>query len=517
MKIFLSLLLVILSIVGIADASYLTYEEFAGVVPPCTAGFQCETVLTSPYAHIGPIPLSAVGIFYYIVVFVLSVLHFVEADFTQISIFKNTFMRKSSPIDLLQLVTIGGLLFTVYLVFLMGVVIQAWCLYCLISAATSTLLFTIVQVYSSKYTERSGFITKTIFHTVIAFLYQKVLKPIFFFFDPEIIHDLLTNIGKLLGSFKITQLVNQGVFNYSDPVLSKTLDGITFPNPVGLSAGFDYNADLTQILPSVGFGWHTVGTVTYEPSEGNSKPMLSRFPNSKALLVNKGLKNIGSSLIIKKLSNLQFAIPVGISIGCTNKKFSNINAQITDIIACFKAFENSQVSHSYYELNISCPNAFGGESFTSAELLEKLLKAVDALKIKKPIYVKMPIDQSEKATLQLLKVIHTHTIAGIIVGNLTKDKTNPAVKPEDAAAWQKRKGNLSGKPTFERSNALISLTKKHYKNRFTIIGTGGIFSPEDAAHKLQLGADLVQLITGMIFQGPQLIGSINRQLATKNL
>jgi dihydroorotate dehydrogenase len=108
-----------------------------------------------------------------------------------------------------------------------------------------------------------------------------------------------------------------------------------------------------------------------------------------------------------------------------------------------------------------------------------------------------------------------HKIAGVIMGNLTKDKSNPAIHPDDVAEWQTRKGNLSGKPTFDRSNALIALTKKHFKKRFTIVGTGGIFSPADAQKKIELGADLVQLITGMIYKGPQLVGSINRELAHK--
>ncbi len=515
MNVFMSLLLIVLSLIGIADASYLTYEKVAGVIPPCTPGFQCETVLSSPYAQIGPLPLSALGLGYYLTVFVLAVMHFLELDFKKSSFFKTSksaFIRKTSPLDLLQLITIGGLLFSFYLVFLMGVVIKAWCSYCLISAAVSTLLFITTQTYVALYSQKSGYSTKTVFHSVISFLYTTVLKPIFFLFDPELVHDTMTKLGAFFGNFSITQAINSALFAYYDPALATKRDGIVFPNPVGLSAGFDYNADLTQILPSVGFGWHTVGTVTLHSYDGNTSPMLGRFPNSKALLVNKGLKNIGAQEIIKKLTPLQFKIPVGISIGSTNAAYETDKEQITDIITCFRLFEKSKVGHSYYELNISCPNTFGGEPFTTTNRLEILLTALDKLKVTKPIYVKMPIDQSEKESLQLLAVIAKHKTAGVILGNLTKDKTNPAVATEDAKEWQKRKGNLSGKPTFERSNRLIALTKKHYKNRFTIIGTGGIFSAEDARQKIALGADLVQLITGMIYQGPQLIGSINRDL-----
>lgn len=512
MKLLLPLLVVILSIIGIADSSYLTYEKFAGITPPCTVGFQCGTVLTSKYAMIGPVPLSVLGLLYYLTIFMVAILHFIEFDFSKVAILKGTLLRKSSPMDLLQLITICGLLFSVYLIFLMGVVIQAWCLYCLVSAGTSALLFLVTQIYVASYTEKSGYITKTIFHSFIGFLYKWILKPLFFLNDPETVHNTMTSIGIFFGQLSLTKALNSAVFAYYDPALQVKRDGITFANPVGLSAGFDYNGELTQILPSVGFGWHSIGTITLESYAGNQPPRLGRFPKSKALLVNKGLRNNGAREVISRLKPLQFEIPVGVSIASSNKEFTDTKEQILDIIGCFTLFERSKVKHAYYELNISCPNTFGGEPFTTPKRLKVLLQALDKLKIKRPIYVKMPIDQSETETLELLNVIDKHSIAGVILGNLTKDKTNPAVHPEDAAAWKSKKGNLSGKPTFERSNRLIKLTKKHFKNRFTIVGTGGIFSAEDAQLKLKLGADLVQLITGMIYQGPQLIGSINRNL-----
>lgn len=346
----------------------------------------------------------------------------------------------------------------------------------------------------------------------IAWKYQYLLKPMFFLFDAEFVHNRMTLAGKLLGSTGITQAVTRWALAFHHPTLTKKIDGITFPNPVGLSAGFDYNGELTQILPSVGFGFHTIGTVTWQPYEGNPTPRLGRFPNSQALLVNKGLKSLGTRAIIYKLEHLNFKIPVGISIASTNCYFENTRQQILDMVKSFRAFERSRVKHSYYELNISCPNTFGGEPFTTPARLEILLRVMDQLHLTRPLYIKMPIDQSEAETLKLLAVIDRHNVQGVIIGNLTKDKINPEVTAEDRLVWQTRKGNLSGKPTWKRSNALIALTKKHYQNRFTIIGVGGIFSGEDAHTKMALGADLVQLITGMIFQGPQLIGQINYHL-----
>jgi dihydroorotate dehydrogenase len=355
----------------------------------------------------------------------------------------------------------------------------------------------------------------TLFSNVTGFCYQTILKPLFFKRDPEEVHDQNVKLGRILGKNSLLKLITRWMWAYQHPTLVRTIDGITFPNPIGLSAGFDYNGNLTDILPAVGFGFHTIGTVTFKPYAGNPKPRLSRFPRSRALLVNKGLKNEGAQAIISRLETVNFEIPTGISIASTNRFFASEKDQINDIYQCFQFFEKSSVKHAYYELNISCPNTFGGEPFTTPKRLENLLKKMDQLLLSRPLYMKMPIDQSHKETLLLLKIIADHNVQGVIFGNLTKDKTNPAVHTIDRKMWLTRKGNLSGKPTWQRSNELIELTRKHFKNRFTIIGTGGVFNGKDAQHKLRLGADLIQLITGMIYEGPQVIGNINKYLAVR--
>ncbi len=363
-----------------------------------------------------------------------------------------------------------------------------------------------------KFIEMNAFLSNT-----TQTLYKNCVKPIFFHFDPEFIHDSNTSAGKNLGKSSFARKCIELMWAYRNPVLVKKIDGITFSNPIGLSAGFDYNGDLTDILPSVGFGFHTIGTVTLKPYEGNLKPRLGRLPRSHALLVNKGLKNVGAKAIIKKLLKHKFTIPTGISIASTNTSFASEKEQIDDILQCFQLFESSSLQHAYYELNISCPNTFGGEPFTTPARLEKLMKKMDELCLKKPLYIKMPIDQSNEKTLSLLHTIDKHKVQGVIFGNLTKDKKNPAVHPQDKKIWLTRKGNISGKPTWQRSNKLVSLTRRHFGKRFTIIGTGGVFNGRDAEKKLDAGADLVQMITGMIYEGPQVIGSINQYLAERTI
>lgn len=508
-----SLILIVVSILGLADASFIAYEIANNMIPPCGTGFDCASVLTSKYATIGPVSLSNLGAVYYLIILILAILHYIEFDLKKIKIFSSGALKYVTIFDLILVATTGGFFFSLYLISLMAFIIKSWCLYCLISAITSSTLFIVTQIYQSKFQSHSSFLGKVFTLKTIHFLYRLIAKPYFFLINPEIVHDNMTRIGATLGSIGILQVLTRWFLQFKHPVLAKTIDGITFKSPVGLAAGYDYNADLTQIMPSVGFGFQTVGTVTYLPYKGNPSPTFGRFPNSKALLVNKGLKSSGSKAVIKKLTPLTFDFPVGISIGSTNRHYKSDNEQILDIIACFKVFEDSAVKHSYYELNISCPNTFGGEPFTTAQRLEDLLTALDKLKIARPIYVKMPIDQGETESLQLLKVINKHNIQGLVIGNLTKDKNNPAVLPEDRQSWKTRKGNLSGKPTFERSNKLISLAKKQYNKRFTIIGTGGIFNAADAKEKMKRGADLVQLITGMIFEGPAMISLINSELA----
>lgn len=513
MKLYTALIIVVLAIIGIADASYLTYEGARNIIPPCIPGFQCATVLQSPYAKIAGIPLYHFGLVYYSLVFIGSIFVFLEQPLPAFL----RLLRKAgaTPLDLLRMLTAIGLLFSIYLVSLMQFVIGAWCTFCLLSAITSLLLFITTRWHASYAVTGESYFIKGLWLNVGQWFYRTFIKPIFFSFDPETVHNILVRTGVMAGSSGISRALLGSVLGYSAPVTVKKLAGITFPNPVGLSAGYDYNADLTQSLGTVGFGWQTIGTVTLDPYEGNAKPRLTRFPLSKSILVNKGLKNIGSELIIQKLSNTTFPIPTGISIASTNRAYQDDAEQMVDIAACFDRFENSPVRHDYYELNISCPNTFGGEPFTTARRLDPLLQVLDKL-VRRPIFVKLPIDLPDQEFLSLLAVCDRHQVAGLIIGNLTKDKKNPDVEKSERERWQNLPGNLSGKPTFNRSNRLIALASKKYGSRFVIVGTGGIFSPEDAKIKLAAGADLVQLITGMIYEGPQLIGLINRAIAVPN-
>lgn len=342
--------------------------------------------------------------------------------------------------------------------------------------------------------------------------FYKLSRPLIFLLDSEKVHDFFTNAGEKLGKNRSLKILFKLFFINNNSSLKQTLVGINFNNPVGLAAGFDYNAKLTQILPSIGFGFETIGTITNMPYEGNPKPRLGRLIKSKSLLVYKGFKNEGIIETSRKLKGLNFEIPIGISIGKTNSendKMTQVDAE-NDIVSAFKIAEEAKLKTAYYELNISCPNLFGDVSFYPSKNLENLLLKVTKLKIKKPIFIKMPISKSDKEVLEMLRVIIKFPIAGIIFGNTQNNRNDKSFVKEELNKYPL--GNFSGKPTWERSNQLIKIAYKKYGKKLTIIGCGGIFSAQDAYTKIKLGASLVQLITGLVFEGPQLVSQINSEL-----
>lgn len=347
---------------------------------------------------------------------------------------------------------------------------------------------------------------------LVGSVYQNFAKDLLFKLDPHKVHSGFVNIGYEVGQSSLIKQITSWSFRYDNKKLTQKIAGVEFPNPIGLAAGFDYEAKLTQVLPSIGFGFSTVGSITYQPYQGNPLPMLGRLPKSQSLMVNKGFKNEGIKKVLQKLKDCKFSQPVGISIGKTNTLDHKTQVQaVADIIASFKLLQKSRVPFSYYELNISCPNLMGTIEFYSAKNLAQLLGAVAKLKLAKPIFIKMPINKTDPEILQMLRIITKYPIAGVILGNLQKDRKNKTLVKSEVANFPV--GNFSGKPCQRRSNELIKLAYQHYKNKLIIIGCGGVFSAQDAYKKIRLGASLVQLITGMIFMGPQLPGQINLELA----
>ncbi|PKL36372.1 quinone-dependent dihydroorotate dehydrogenase [Candidatus Peregrinibacteria bacterium HGW-Peregrinibacteria-1] len=342
-------------------------------------------------------------------------------------------------------------------------------------------------------------------NTLFGFIYRHIFKPIFFLQDPEKIHDRGIKLGTLFSKIPGGLQISRLFFGYKDPKLSQTIAGITFPNPVGLSAGFDKNAHLIKIIHTVGFGFMEAGSVTGEPCAGNPKPRLWRIPEKQGIRLNYGLMNDGAEIIAARIKKSTRAVPIGISIAQTNTlKITTPEESIADYK---KAYLLLSPLADYITINISCPNALNGQTFCHhPDKLDQLLENLHTRSSKKPIFLKISPDITPETLDQIIAIATTHGITGYICSNATKDPKNLEGLPG--------KGALSGATVRELSNAQIAQIYKKTHGSAVIMGVGGIFSAEDAYEKIKQGASLLQLITGMIYRGPNLISDINLKLSS---
>jgi dihydroorotate dehydrogenase (fumarate) len=345
-------------------------------------------------------------------------------------------------------------------------------------------------------------------------MYRRVAKPVLFAIPPDTVHSATIRLGKAAQKIPIFRRALHDMWAYDNSVLHQTLHDLYFHNPIGLSAGFDKNIELPPLVRSIGFGFMEAGTITNTASSGNARPWFFRLPKSQSIVVHAGLANQGIAKALQRIPSYPTGtfdgFPLNISVAQTNSPDINTTHKaIQDCIAGITLIQKSSQANML-TINISCPNTFHGEPFTNSKTLDELLGAVDALNLSVPVFLKMPSDLAWQDFNKLLQAAARHRVAGVTICNLTKDRSNNAIKdilPNTV------KGGLSGKPTYEISNQLIRETYRHYKDRFTIIGVGGVFNAEDAYVKIRSGASVVELITGMIYNGPQVIGQINQGLA----
>lgn len=347
-------------------------------------------------------------------------------------------------------------------------------------------------------------------------VYRHVAKPLLFTQTPDSVHQRLVCVGAKVQQCGLLRSVLHASWSYSNlDMLSTEVCGLRFTNPIGLSAGFDKNFELVPLLQSIGFGFMEGGSITAQYCSGNPRPWFYRLPNTKSLVVYAGLANEGAVRIIDRIHSYKPTLltdfPLNVSVAKTNSpEVVSVDTAIADYATTLRLLKKSQVG-SMITLNISCPNTYGGEPFSEPMKLEALLSKVDTLGLKVPVFVKMPSDVDWDAFKELLDVIVRHRIAGVTICNLVKDRTSVQLHDDLPSSI---KGNLSGKPVFDVSNELIRKTYSEYGDVLKIIGVGGVFTAQDAYTKITLGASLVELITGMIFEGPQVIGQINRDLVT---
>ncbi|PID33037.1 dihydroorotate dehydrogenase (quinone) [Candidatus Saccharibacteria bacterium] len=343
-------------------------------------------------------------------------------------------------------------------------------------------------------------------------MYKRIIKPILFLMSPDFVHRMTMVMGRAVQFFAPVRALLRKWWRYDHPNLSQNIFGIDFKNPVGLSAGLDKNVELVPLMESVGFGFESGGSVTLAPRKGNPHPWFHRLPKTGSLVIHAGMANKGLDVIGKNIKRNRpkvLAMPLMVSVAVVSKTTKEtcddaiIDARNTTLYVLQHKLAQA------IEINISCPNVGDDQPFTEPEMLERLLESLDSLERHVPFFIKMPNLKSIRKFDALLKVIVRHNIQGVTIANLVKNRKEVDLKEPLA---DEVKGGFSGLPTKERSLALINHTYNKYHDKLIIIGVGGIFSAEDAYEKIKAGANLLAMITGVIFEGPQLVGQINKQL-----
>jgi dihydroorotate dehydrogenase len=339
-------------------------------------------------------------------------------------------------------------------------------------------------------------------------IYEWIVRPVLFRFDPEFVHDMTVLAGRIGGSNPITRAIIRTAFSYSNPALEQEVCGVRFPNPIGLAAGFDKDCKLMHVLPDVGFGYEEVGSITAEPYEGNPNPRLTRLPEDKSIIVYYGLKNCGARVLRERLKG-KHCIPIGVSVAKTNKDFKTLNAKIAD---WKEGVQLLKERGDYITINVSCPNTFDPENFNDPKLLNQLLKGIGELKTRKPIFIKLSADLTTEQLDSIIDVCDRYSfVKGLIIANLVKDRKKLKLK-SPKHMYEGRKGGLSGKIVKPYALKMVRHAYERAGDRYVIIGCGGIFTAEDAYEFIRNGATLLQLITGMIYGGPATIKRINKGL-----
>ena len=342
-------------------------------------------------------------------------------------------------------------------------------------------------------------------------MYKRLIRPILFIFDPELIHHISFFLIKRFINIPGVKYLTKKNFSINSKSLEREVFGIKFPNPVGLAAGFDKNAELFSELSNFGFGFIEIGTVTPQPQPGNKKKRIFRLNKDQSLINRLGFNNKGVNYIKNKLKN-KGKIIIGANIG-KNKKTPNEKA-IDDYLICFDKLYDYV---DYFVINISSPNTPNLRDLQDKKPLTSLVKKLNLnrnkRKKRKPILLKISPDLSENKLLDIITVIQKEDLDGVIATNTTVTRENL----ESESRLTCELGGLSGKKLTSKSNEVIRFIHKKSNGSFPIIGVGGVFSPRDVIEKLKSGASLVQVYTGFIFEGPNIVKKINKELLKRSV
>jgi dihydroorotate dehydrogenase len=359
-------------------------------------------------------------------------------------------------------------------------------------------------------------------------LYPALIRPLLFSglnLDPEWLHQhtlslfywLQADAPEILRSWLWQRW--DALYGYHHPRLQQTLWGQTFPNPVGLAAGFDKDGVATQVWPHLGFGFAEVGTVTLQAQSGNPRPRLFRLPQDRAALNRMGFNNQGAQALAQRLAQQRAVTgerapcPLGVNLG--KSKVTPLDAAAADYVGSFRWL---QPWGDYFVVNVSSPNTPGLRSLQAREQLEPILAALqEENQGRKPLLIKIAPDLADADILDVVGLVQRYRLAGIIATNTTISRDGLQTRRLQATgrSIEAEAGGISGAPLRSRSTEVIHLIYQHTGAQVPIIGVGGIFSAEDAWEKVTAGASLVQLYTGWIYEGPGLVKHILAGLVEK--
>ena len=339
-------------------------------------------------------------------------------------------------------------------------------------------------------------------------MYKVIIRPVLFSFNPESVHHFTFSALKFLFALPGVNAIAKAMFTVKDDRLKRTVMGIDFPNPVGLAAGFDKEAKMYKELSAFGFGFIEIGTLTPKAQPGNPKPRIFRIPQDKGLINRMGFNNGGIGDAIERLKNNKDVI-IGGNIG-KNKVTPNENAT-DDYVTCFNALFPYV---DYFVVNVSSPNTPGLRELQEKEPLTKLLQTLQDLNNTKthpkPLALKIAPDLTNDQLDDIINIAHEVELNAIIATNTTISREGLTVN--QAEIERMGAGGLSGAPVRKRSTEVVKYLRNGLSKDVAIIAVGGIFTGADAKEKLDSGADLVQIYTGFIYEGPSIVKYINKWL-----
>jgi len=342
-----------------------------------------------------------------------------------------------------------------------------------------------------------------------------LIRSLFFRLSPEKAHHVAMTMLQNTTEVSFINKMLSGYFQVNDPSLAKDVFGLHFANPVGMGAGFDKNAQYVKELYTLGFGSVEIGTVTPLAQPGNDLPRLFRLPKDKALINRMGFNNEGCAAVAERLTKLRAkgcSLPIiGSNIG-KNKVTPNEEAW-KDYIKCLTGLYDVS---DYFVVNVSSPNTPGlralQEKDALKQILESLMNEIHGRNIRKPLLLKIAPDLTEPQVDDVIELSLGLPLEGLVVSNTTIER-QPLPNCDKTMVEQIGAGGLSGKPLLKKSNDLLRYIAKATNGKVPIIGSGGIFTGEDAQQKLDAGATLIQVWTGFIYEGPAIARNINKYLA----